>query len=81
MVLSGCAKQQIVREAIKVPSPPIPGNLLIDCVVPNIPDGMTFGDSVLLNISLLLSIEKCNGQLSAIREIESSRQGKIAQSQ
>ncbi|WP_444546601.1 Rz1-like lysis system protein LysC [Citrobacter portucalensis] len=81
MVLSGCAKQQIVREAIKVPNPPIPENLLIDCVVPNIPDRMTFGDSVILNISLLLSIENCNGQLSAIREIESSRTGKVAQPQ
>ncbi|MGY9345707.1 Rz1-like lysis system protein LysC [Citrobacter portucalensis] len=71
--LSGCAKQQIVREAIKVQNPPIPESLLIDCVVPDIPDGMTFGDSVQLNITLLLSIENCNGQLSAIRAIEDSR--------
>ncbi|HHK4128785.1 TPA: hypothetical protein ACQTWV_000400 [Enterobacter roggenkampii] len=37
---------------------------------------MTFGDSVQFNVALLLSIENCNGQFEAIREIESSRQGK-----
>jgi len=42
--------------------------------VPNIPAQMTFADSVQLNITLLLSVENCNGQLEAIREIESSRQ-------
>ncbi|WP_425332244.1 Rz1-like lysis system protein LysC [Lelliottia amnigena] len=76
VLLSGCAKQQIVREPIKVKNPPIPANLLIDCVVPDIPDGMTFGASVQLNIELLLSIENCNGQLSAIRQIEKSRADK-----
>ncbi|MFZ5104509.1 Rz1-like lysis system protein LysC [Enterobacter roggenkampii] len=81
MLLSGCAKQQIVREAIKVKNPPIPANLLIDCMVPDLPEQMTFGDSVQLNVALLLSIENCNGQLEAIREIESSRQGQIAQPQ
>ncbi|WP_416172778.1 Rz1 lytic protein [Enterobacter asburiae] len=34
---------------------------------------MTFGDSVLLNVALLLSIENCNGQLDAIRQIEAQR--------
>ncbi|MGK0705141.1 Rz1-like lysis system protein LysC [Yokenella regensburgei] len=70
MLLSGCAKQQIVREAVKVKNPPIPANLLIDCVVPDIPEKMTFGDSVNLNVALLLSIENCNGQLDAIKQIE-----------
>ncbi|MHA3924560.1 Rz1-like lysis system protein LysC [Klebsiella oxytoca] len=73
MLLSGCAKQQIVREAVKVPVVPIPANLLTDCYVPQIPDVMTFGDSVQMNITLLLSIENCNGQMQAIRQIESSR--------
>ncbi|MFZ4835777.1 Rz1-like lysis system protein LysC [Rouxiella sp. Mn2063] len=72
-LLTGCAKPQIAREAIKVKSPPVPANLLIDCVVPEVPDSMTFGDSVQLNIALLLSIENCNGQLEALREIEASR--------
>lgn len=70
LILSGCAKQQIVREVVKVKNPPIPANLLIDCVVPDIPEKMTFGDSVNLNVALLLSIENCNGQLDAIRQIE-----------
>lgn len=59
-----------MREAVKVKNPPIPANLLIDCVVPDIPEKMTFGDSVNLNVALLLSIENCNGQLDAIRQIE-----------
>jgi hypothetical protein len=50
-------------------------------VVPEVPEQMTFGDSLQLNVALLLSIENCNGQLEAIREIESSRQGQIAQPQ
>ena len=62
-----------MREAIKVKNPPIPANLLIDCVVPEIPEQMTFGDSVQLNVALLLSIENCNGQLDAIRQIEAQR--------
>ncbi|WP_456297833.1 Rz1-like lysis system protein LysC [Cedecea lapagei] len=62
-----------MREAIKVKSPPIPASLLTDCAVPNIPAQMTFGDSVQLNITLLLSVENCNGQLEAIREIEANR--------
>ncbi|MGP8854684.1 Rz1-like lysis system protein LysC [Enterobacter asburiae] len=73
MLLSGCAKQQIVRESIKVKNPPIPANLLIDCVVPEVPEQMTFGGSVQLNVALLLSIENCNGQLDAIRQIEEQR--------
>lgn len=59
-----------MREAVKVKNPPIPANLLTDCVVPDIPEKMTFGDSVNLNVALLLSIENCNGQLDAIRQIE-----------
>lgn len=62
-----------MREAVKVPVLPIPANLLTDCYVPEVPDRMTFGDSVQMNITLLLSIENCNGQLGAIRDIESQR--------
>ena len=52
---------------------PIPASLLTDCYVPQIPDAMTYGDAVVLNVTLLLSIENCNGQLDAIRQIEKTR--------
>ncbi len=35
---------------------------------------MRFGDSVQMNITLLLSIENRNGQLGAIRDIEAHKE-------
>ncbi|WP_423805468.1 Rz1-like lysis system protein LysC [Pectobacterium versatile] len=52
---------------------PIPTELLIDCIVPEIPHQMTYGDSVELNERLLTVIEKCNADKQAIREIEAAR--------
>ncbi|WP_458859522.1 Rz1-like lysis system protein LysC [Ewingella americana] len=73
MLLSGCSTPPTAREVVKVKSLPVPANLLTDCPVPELPEKMTFGDSVQLNMTLLLSIENCNGQLEAMREIEESR--------
>ncbi|EFL6449039.1 rz1 lytic protein [Escherichia coli] len=42
--------------------------------MPTIPEKMTFGDSVDLNIRLLDSIDECNGHLRSIRQIEESRE-------
>ncbi|WP_459349824.1 Rz1-like lysis system protein LysC [Pectobacterium versatile] len=52
---------------------PIPTELLIDCVVPEIPFQMNYGDSVELNERLLTVIESCNEDKRAIREIEIGR--------
>ncbi|WP_455709136.1 Rz1-like lysis system protein LysC [Cronobacter malonaticus] len=61
---------------MKAPTLPIPANLLVDCVIPEIQSNMTFGDSVQINILLLDSLDACNGQIRTIRKIESSRQDK-----
>ncbi|WP_433915652.1 Rz1-like lysis system protein LysC [Pectobacterium polaris] len=52
---------------------PLPANLLNECPVPIIPKEMTYGDSVLLNLTLLDSIDECNGKLRAIAAIEENR--------
>jgi hypothetical protein len=58
-----------------MPTPviPVPPELLMDCEVPDIPDHMTYGDSLELNEKLLTVIENCNLDKAAIREIEQSR--------
>lgn len=71
--LSGCAKPLTVYETVKQPYIPIPANLLNECLVPTIPEKMTFGDSVELNIKLLDSIDECNGNLRVIQAIEKNR--------
>ncbi|WP_455428440.1 Rz1-like lysis system protein LysC [Kosakonia sacchari] len=60
-------------EPVKQPYIPIPPALLSECPVPLLPEKMTFGDSVDLNIRLLDSIDECNGHLRAIQAIEKNR--------
>ncbi|MGV4308243.1 Rz1-like lysis system protein LysC [Citrobacter portucalensis] len=72
-LLNGCAKSQIQYEAVKVSQPPLPASLLSECPIPIIPKEMTFGDSVSLNMTLLGSLDECNGKLRAISKIEESR--------
>ncbi|WP_420029435.1 Rz1-like lysis system protein LysC [Pectobacterium carotovorum] len=69
--LTGCANTR--TEYVPAPVAPIPAELLIDCIVPEIPYQMTYGDSVELNERLLTVIEKCNADKRSIREIEESR--------
>ncbi|MFJ5159681.1 hypothetical protein ACIP6T_10960 [Pantoea sp. NPDC088449] len=45
----------------------------MDCEIPDIPEHMTYGDSLELNEKLLTVIENCNLDKAAIREIEQSR--------
>lgn len=42
--------------------------------MPIIQKDMTYGDSVLLNLALLDSLDECNGKLRAISNIESLRE-------
>ncbi|WP_433918259.1 Rz1-like lysis system protein LysC [Pectobacterium odoriferum] len=69
--LTGCGNTR--TEYVAAPVVPIPTELLIDCIVPEIPHQMTYGDSVELNERLLTVIEKCNADKQAIREIEAAR--------
>ncbi|MDX6916521.1 hypothetical protein R9X49_15535 [Pectobacterium carotovorum] len=73
MWLTGCANTR--TEYVPAPVAPIPAELLIDCIVPEIPYQMTYGDSVELNERLLTVIEKCNADKRAIRDIDAMRWG------
>lgn len=52
---------------------PIPAHLLNNCMPEYIPKKLTWGDSLLLNESLLTVIEQCNLDKKAIRQIELER--------
>jgi len=41
--------------------------------VPEVGQGMTFGDSVILNSKLMDALDDCNGKITSIRKIESDR--------
>ncbi|WP_420910198.1 Rz1-like lysis system protein LysC [Pectobacterium odoriferum] len=71
MSLVSCANTR--TEYVTAPVVPIPAELLIDCIVPEIPHQMTYGDSVELNERLLTVIEKCNADKADIRKIELNR--------
>ncbi|WP_440137624.1 Rz1-like lysis system protein LysC [Mangrovibacter phragmitis] len=72
LLLSSCASTQI--EYVPVQPVPLPASLLIDCVIPQIPEQMTYGDSLKLNESLLGVIDKCNQDKADIRKAEQKRQ-------
>ncbi|MGZ0012044.1 Rz1-like lysis system protein LysC [Providencia hangzhouensis] len=73
MLLSSCTTTQI--EYVQTPSVPIPAHLLNDCLPEYIPETFPWGDSLLLNESLLTVIEQCNLDKKAIRKIEVERLG------
>ncbi|EPN4473886.1 Rz1-like lysis system protein LysC [Yersinia enterocolitica] len=56
-----------------MPQVPIPTSLLSDCIPPEIPEILTWGNSLLLNDTLLTVIEQCNADKASIRQIESIR--------
>ncbi|EPF5075274.1 Rz1-like lysis system protein LysC [Yersinia enterocolitica] len=58
-----------------MPQVPIPASLLSDCIPPEIPEILTWGNSLLLNDTLLTVIEQCNADKASIRKIEESRNG------
>ncbi|WP_428846751.1 Rz1-like lysis system protein LysC [Providencia rettgeri] len=71
MLLSSCTTTRI--EYVQTPSVPIPAHLLNDCLPEYIPETFPWGDSLLINESLLTVIEQCNLDKKAIREIEAVR--------
>ncbi|THD40293.1 hypothetical protein ERD80_05455 [Pantoea sp. R102] len=71
LLLTSCARTE--REFMPTPVVPIPSELLVDCEVPDIPEHMTYGDSLELNEKLLTVIENCNLDKEAIRKIEENR--------
>ncbi|HHQ4125473.1 TPA: Rz1-like lysis system protein LysC [Yersinia enterocolitica] len=72
-LLTSCGNTQI--KYVQVPQVPIPASLLSDCIPPEIQEILTWGNSLLLNDTLLTVIEQCNADKASIRQIESTRQG------
>ncbi|WP_073991887.1 Rz1-like lysis system protein LysC [Yersinia mollaretii] len=70
-LLTSCGNTQI--KYVQVPQVPIPASLLSNCLPPEIPEILTWGNSLLLNDTLLTVIEQCNADKASIRQIEQSR--------
>ncbi|EKN6170714.1 TPA: Rz1-like lysis system protein LysC [Yersinia enterocolitica] len=70
-LLTSCGNTQI--KYVQVPQVPIPASLLSDCIPPEVPEILTWGNSLLLNDTLLTVIEQCNADKASIRQIESIR--------
>ena len=69
--LSGCNNTRTVY--IKVPVVPLPVNLTAETPYPAIPEPMSWGQSLDLNVSLLSALGQCNLDKAAIREVEEAR--------
>ncbi|WP_444881139.1 Rz1-like lysis system protein LysC [Enterobacter roggenkampii] len=69
--LSGCNNTRTVY--IKVPVVPLPVNLTADTPQPKIPDNLTWGQSLDLNVNLLSALGHCNRDKADIREAEKKR--------
>ncbi|WP_429921596.1 Rz1-like lysis system protein LysC [Leclercia adecarboxylata] len=70
-LLTGCGNSRIVY--VPAPVVPLPANLTADTEQPAIPDPLTFGASLDLNVSLLSALGQCNIDKASIRRIEDSR--------
>ncbi|WP_072085580.1 Rz1-like lysis system protein LysC [Yersinia kristensenii] len=70
-LLTSCGNTQI--KYVQVSQVPIPASLLSDCMPPEMPEILTWGNSLLLNDTLLTVIEQCNADKASIRQIEQSR--------
>lgn len=68
MLLTACANTG--KEYVQLPTVPVPAELLADCEIPPVPETMTYGDILELNEKLMTSIENCNRDKRAIKEIE-----------
>nr|WP_249923960.1 peptidase [Escherichia coli] len=73
-LLTGCGSTRTVY--VQVPTMPLPANLLAETPQPVIPNPLTYGDSLDLNVSLLSALWQCNLDKAGIRNIEASRSGR-----
>lgn len=70
-LLTGCGNSRTVY--VSAPVAPLPASLTSDTPVPFIPNPLTYGASLELNVSLLSALGQCNIDKAAIRHIESER--------
>lgn len=71
-LLTGCENTRTVY--VKAPAVPLPANLTSETMQPVIPNPLTYGASMDLNVSLLSALGQCNLDKAAIRKIEEERQ-------
>lgn len=69
--LSGCSNTKTVY--VKVPVVPLPASLTAETPYPDIPDKMTWGESLDLNVSLLSALGQCNRDKTDIRQSDKQR--------
>nr|DAL22045.1 MAG TPA_asm: hypothetical protein [Caudoviricetes sp.] len=67
-LLTGCGNTRTVY--VQVPAVPLPANLTAETPQPAIPDPLTYGASLDLNVSLLAALGMCNADKASIRKIE-----------
>jgi len=70
-LLTGCGSTRTVYVPVQVV--PLPTNLIAETPQPAIPDPLTYGASLNLNVSLLSALGQCNIDKASIRKIEASR--------
>ncbi|WP_428835135.1 Rz1-like lysis system protein LysC [Salmonella enterica] len=73
-LLTGCGNSRTVY--VSAPVAPLPASLTSDTSVPFIPNPLTYGASLELNVSLLSALGQCNIDKAGIRKIEASRSGR-----
>jgi predicted small lipoprotein YifL len=69
--LTGCGNTRTVY--VPVPQQQTPASLTAETPQPFIPDPLTYGASLDLNVSLLSALGQCNRDKADIRSIEQSR--------
>lgn len=70
-LLTGCGNTRTVY--VQVPAVPLPANLTAETPQPAIPEPLTYGASLELNVSLLSALGQCNLDKTSVRKIEDSR--------
>ncbi|MFB4819555.1 peptidase [Enterobacter hormaechei subsp. xiangfangensis] len=70
-LLTGCGNTRTVY--VQVPAMPLPANLTTETQQPAIPQPLTYGASLDLNVSLLSALGQCNLDKAGIRNIEERR--------
>lgn len=71
ILLAACGTERIVEkpvvvEVVKTEWREVPPDLLLECIKPEIPDGITWGELAVKLGEAIAEIETCNGQLRAI---------------
>ncbi|PEH72072.1 hypothetical protein CRM76_09160 [Edwardsiella tarda] len=75
-LLSGCGSTRTVY--VPAPAAPLSAELTADTPVPVVPDPLTWGASLYLNVRLLSALKKCNVDKAGIRRAELKRASLVA---